>query len=408
MRLVGFDNESLEPSAFDDLHVGDPFHVLGKGGEALERHHVGSIDDWQQQTTGELEAALSVGDRKLTLHREHPWSPADLRDEKGEEYLPGQDIEVAHYRSGSGPRSAEAMQGVLDEVERRKKEVPLYDHDGKKICTVQYDPQTGGICAIQTEQCENTDAVAERNAERVCATDERGNLLDASLTRAEVRAQGKRYLLVTTLLMHDGDLLLQQRSKEKIVDPGALSSSAHGMAKQIFGADGQRVNDTRWVGFVNAALELNEELRNGAPPWNVKVWPGSFEELKAYFLAGRVDDPRTVYLVDPTLFNAQGYPLSDWRNARTRFVCWGFVMSTEHPAIQHDPAEVEGTQWTPIGDFVRQQNRTDDVDDCLFEMYENLLRQPRRGGWTPSERWVNWRMGHKFDPDSNPELPRTD
>jgi hypothetical protein len=86
-----------------------------------------------------------------------------------------------------------------------------------KVCTIYYDNH-GIIHEIHTEPFENQSAVVEKHSELVCETDEKGNLVQSEITRASARKEGKRYLLVTTLLFHNNEVLLQKRSSKKEID----------------------------------------------------------------------------------------------------------------------------------------------------------------------------------------------
>ena len=298
----------------------------------------------------------------------------------------------------TGVRDPETVRKTLDEVERLQKSMRVCDQAGNPLATVYYDPDTGDVREIHTEYYENVEKEAEHSDELVYCTDYEGNITSEKLTRKQVREKEHPYLVVTSLLFHGDDVLLQQRSKEKEIDPDALSSSAHGVAKQIFTEDGKLITDMRRVAFTNAALEINEELRHGkdTKPFNVKIFPGNERELLQYLYAEKIDDPNTVYLVSPVVFPGYGYPFKRHQNHRTRFITMGHISSKSKPDISLDKAEVAEIEWCPLDKFVEQKNMTADVRSCLETMYERFLRQRTHWGFHHSHRWVMNKMQRLF------------
>jgi len=291
------------------------------------------------------------------------------------------------------------MEGAIRKIEAVQKPYEILDAKGKKICSITYDPLTGDIFHIQTEPYENIEQEAEHAEEYVYVTHENGTPTGERISRQEARDQQRRYLLVSVLLEHGGDVCVPRRSPQKKIDPGKESISAHGVAKLLYRPDGTPITDLRYAALVNAALELNEELRHGrnTKPFNVIVWPGSEMELYMYAHSHPMDDPNTVYLVGGMVFADHGYPLYQWETPRTRFVINGHVFSKEKPSISIDLNEVDESRWLSMRDFALQPRLSEDSLRCAEENYLALLKSRTPLGFHHSHRWVANAMSEMFD-----------
>lgn len=249
---------------------------------------------------------------------------------------------------------------------KTRKEIIL-DKDGNQLCDVWYDRDSGDIVEIQTKPYENKVAEAEHYEEFVCATNDNGEITPERLTRKEVRKQGKQYLIVTSIIFHNREkAFFQHRSEQKELDPGKLSASAHGVAKEVY-QNGQRVQKTDDVSEINMALEINEELRHGdgTKQFCVKLWRGTKDELFEFAIKNGIDNPDTVYLVPLAFLKADGYPLGDKQHKRTRALFTGYIFSKETPTVRFDPGESSGIELLDPAEVVGDPKLTDDLKSIL-------------------------------------------
>lgn len=236
------------------------------------------------------------------------------------------------------------------------------DSSGNVLCEVDIDHHTGLISVIHPKHYINAGGVAENVDERICVTDEQGNITDERLTRVEAREAKRRYLIVTTLIFHDNKILVQKRSEEKKIDPGLESSSAHGVAKELFTADGHRIVDGKVAALINAALETNEELRHDDQPFTIRVWHGSHDELVAFAEQEHISDPNEVWLVEEEYLPDDRYPLGSASNdTRTRALYAGFIFSDETPHISVDQAEVQAASWRTTEELFQNPQASKDL-----------------------------------------------
>lgn len=402
INLVGADpcHEAGDDDILEQLDEGTFITVLGMNGSMVERHRIGSRGPWREEG-GELRCALDMAGSppvRLYLIR-RGLEPLRLVDAEGNPFPPPPNtFQIDAYSTEQPVRSPDEMRRVLERVERYQRPMTVHDQHGHTLGTVLYDPLTRDIREVRTEPYENPDQKAEHPDELVYCVDEHGVISEDRLTRAQAREQGKRYLVVTSLLFHGDNLLLQQRSPAKDIDPEKLSSSAHGVAKQLFTAEGELIKDMRFATLTNAALEVNEELRHGehTEPFTLKVWPGNERELLEYLHEEKVNSPNTIFFASPTVFVDHGYPLGQWRNRRTRFVTMGHISSTQPPPTTVDPAEVTQVQWCPLNQFLSTGNMTDDVRACLAQTFEQFLRLKTSWGFRHSEKWVRRQMKRLF------------
>lgn len=261
------------------------------------------------------------------------------------------------------------------------RESSIFDQDKNKLCAVYYD-DLGRIHEINTEPFENLEAKAEKPDELICETDGQGELVQSTITREQARSEGKRYLVVTTLLFHRNEILLQERSSEKEIDKGKLSASAHGVAKALNFKNGDRVQSIDILSLINSALEINEELRHGrnTKPFNIKIWYQSENDLKKWAEEEKINDPDTIYIVPSRLFEDEGYPLGEKNNKRTRAISMGFIFSDKKPNISIDPAEVVSAKWQKPSTFVDDQNVTNDLQVCIESCFDDYLETSIKDG----------------------------
>ena len=256
------------------------------------------------------------------------------------------------------------------EKEKTRREIVL-DKDGNQLGEVVYDLGNGEIIEIQTRPYENKSAEAEHYNEIVCATDDNGEITPERLTRKEVREQGKRYLIVTSIILHDGErAFFQHRSEQKEIDPGGLSASAHGVAKEIYQA-GQRMQKTKDVVAINMALEINEELRHGAgaKQFCVKFWRGSKRELSEFARKESIDDPDTIYLLPTVFLKSDGYPLGDKNNKRTRALFTGYIFSKKPPMVVFDCGESSKVELLDSAEVIKDPKVIDDLKSIMINYY---------------------------------------
>ncbi len=251
----------------------------------------------------------------------------------------------------------------------------IFDASGKKVCEIDFVPSTRRILTIRTMPYENEAAVADNANEIICCTDDQGLITSERLTRAVAQKEGKRYLVVTTLLFHNGKMLLQKRAADKRLDPDKLSASAHGVAKDIQGIQGMRILNTELVALINSALEINEELRHGKDqtPFVIRMWDGTEIELVEYSSHMKWDDQNVIYLVPSTIVPDGGYPLEDPLNKRTRTICNAFIFSKEEPPISIDPSEAQGHEWVQISRSGDRTDTTVDVQQTADESFNTAI-----------------------------------
>jgi isopentenyldiphosphate isomerase len=277
------------------------------------------------------------------------------------------------------------MTALREFAEQHKVTNELFDSSGKKLCDVDINPINGHIMEIRTVPYENVAAVADNADEIIYCTNRKGVITPERISRSEAQEQGKRYLVVTTLLFHKGQLLLQKRSADKRLDPEKLSASAHGVAKEVRGVRGGRVTHTEYAALINSALEINEELRHGKDqtPFIVRVWDGSEAELIAYAEHMKWNDPNVLHLVPSLIAPRAGYPMDAKENKRTRTICNGFVFSEEAPNISVDPHEAEGYEWARMSRIGDRPDTTADVQQSIDGMVNTTIGRSLKGDPVP-------------------------
>ncbi|MFA6254355.1 MAG: hypothetical protein WC640_03890 [Candidatus Paceibacterota bacterium] len=278
-------------------------------------------------------------------------------------------------------RSMAEVESSLSASEQIKLSAEIFDTNGLIVCRIDYDPVTKEIITIYPEPYVNVEETAEHLEEKIYATDEQGNVTDERLSRQEVREMGKRYLIVTSLLFNGGDkILLQKRSTQKKLDPGKMSVSAHGVAKELFLEEQQRLSNGPAAALINTALEINEELRHGLAPFIVRVWRGTHDELFRYAKEKKLNDPNIVWLVPESYLLDSGYSLSDWRQARTRAFSSGYIFSAGEPEISIDPSEVESFKWATAKELFSEPLAADDLPESAIEIIRRMLANSRLEG----------------------------
>lgn len=262
----------------------------------------------------------------------------------------------------------------MDAAETRQKPGEIFDENGSKLCDVWYDEKTGKISEIETKPYENAAQEAEHPAEHVYVTDDGGRITPERLIRKEVRAQKKRYLIVTSIIFHNGEkkCFLQQRSEQKELDPGKLSASAHGVAKEVRQAGGQRIEDIESASIINMALEINEELRHGAgtKQFHIKMWYGTKQELFTRAEKEKFHDANTIYLMPVAFLPADGYPLGAKQNPRSRALFAGYIFSDEIPTIEFDKSEMSKVEMTELAEARENSMVTDDLKSLIEKYYQ--------------------------------------
>lgn len=278
-------------------------------------------------------------------------------------------------------RNPGEMDAVLESERGEEVRAMLTDPQGYPVCGVKFNHKTLGVSEVTCFPFLRTHVpVAENKEEIVCVTDEKGNLLPVGKTRQQVREQNERYLVVSLLLFHGNEVLLQRRSPEKSIDPDMDSLSAHGVAKQLLVDTGKAlapVQSTDVQAMANTALELNEELRHGAMtvPFKMVTWPGTPAELRQWASEKKIDDPHTVYVIPIAMYTDDGYPLGNREKKRTRSVSAGFVFSKEKPEIVYDPVEVTATYWKKASEFKEDPKVSKDAQTCVDAVYDSLVNQ---------------------------------
>jgi len=265
---------------------------------------------------------------------------------------------------------------IMEQREREKRTEKITDDQGNILCEIDILPETGDIIAIRPTRYVNPDQKAEQPDEYICLTNEEGNITNERATRAEARQDEKRYMVVTTMLMHNDEMLVQKRSPGKKIDPEKVGSSAHGVAKEIFGADRERITDGRTAAIINAALEMNEELRHDAEPFTVRLWPGLTHHIYDYADRQKLNDPNTVWLVPETFLPESSYPLGRRgdEHQRTRALFSAYIFSVEKPPISFDPGEVTDCEWKNLTEVMTDPKATVDLPRGNVEVLEGILK----------------------------------
>lgn len=278
-------------------------------------------------------------------------------------------------------RSVEELHEWLQQREQRKASTNILDESGNNLCAVEYDPETNEIIGLKPERYSNVAGVTENNDERVYVTDDQGNITDERLTRLEAREANKRYLIVTTMMFRDDKMLLQKRSPDKKFDPGLVSSSAHGVAKELYTESRERITDAKTASLINAGLETNEELRHDSTPFNIRIWQGTHDELFKYAEEKGLDDPDTVWFVPETFIPESGYPTYEWRTPRTRAVLGGFMFTKNEPEFSIDPNELENCEWKNYFEVLQHKETTDDMPKIAVQVLKKIIQDnPRYRG----------------------------
>ena len=399
----------------------DPYSALFESSYAeltvpgLGRTTPGIMSPWRRGDGLAVEAPCRLefpGRRGITglFRRSAPWEPIKLLTDDPTRHLFEGALEVTSYAQVTPCRKPDVMQALLDQRLARAMDVSFFDCDRRQIARVTWDPAAGDIISVETGVCTNPNGTAEALNERVYWTNSAGQIRGLA-SRKEVRERKVPYL-ISSVLMWDvaGErVLLQKRSALKAIDPGALSTSAHGVVKAVYTEDGQPLRDCAWAGMISAALELNEELRHGHTPFSVQVWPGTMPELMRYLFKVRAEAgpsafsdtlSDTLFLVNSTLYTAGGYALHRWDNPRTRFITLGVPGGEQLPGIFHDPAEVAATTWMPLCDAVRHGDATADILEVADLMVTHALEQPRPYGhpsWRAVQRARERLLGVPFE-----------
>ena len=252
----------------------------------------------------------------------------------------------------------------------------IYDQSGKAICQAFLSPQDGGIYEIHTTPYENEAQLAENTEEEVCGIKD-GKLIETSLTRGEVRAENIEYLVCTAMVWHNGEVLLQQRSDQKKIDPGRWSTSAHGVGTTGYLESGTQITEINHLALINTAVEINEELRHGkeTQPFKIKIWYGDHRSLSEFASKNKIDDPNTIYLIGQGLYNDNCYPLGAEGSPRTRALSDGFIFSKEPPHISIDPAEVAQSQWIRPSKIPQDLDQSDDLVKSINHLTEVAIHR---------------------------------
>lgn len=275
---------------------------------------------------------------------------------------------------GEGKRSVAKLKEILENQEQRKVKKDILDESGKKLCTIELDSSDGKLISVSCEPYINVEVSAEHPDEKIYITDESGQITQEHLTRGEAREQKKRYLIVTSLIFHGDDMLIQKRSPEKKIDPDKLSTSAHGVAKEVFSEDQVRIEDSQMVALINTAMEINEELRHGEAPFKIRIWPGTHDELYDYAKEEKINDSNTIFLVPESYLPDDGYPLGSWREKRTRAISAGFIFSENRPSLSIDSSELQECKWQTMSSIFKEPETTKDLPSTSMEVLIRILR----------------------------------
>jgi hypothetical protein len=275
----------------------------------------------------------------------------------------------------SQERSATEMKKILEGQEQRKEKKDVLDESGNKVCVIEIDSSSGDAISVICEPYSNEEETAEHPDEKVYVTDESGQITAERLTRREAREQEKRYLIVTALILHGDNVLIQKRSPNKTIDPDKLSTSAHGVAKEIF-VDNDRVSDGQKAALINTALEINEELRHGDAPFKIRIWPGTHDELYDYAEAEKIDDPETIFLVPEAYIPDDGYPLNTCEEKRTRALASGIIFSKNPPRLSIDPGELQECRWQTMSSIFKEPESltASDLYPAVSELIQRIFQ----------------------------------
>lgn len=248
------------------------------------------------------------------------------------------------------------------------------DENGNPLAIIKINPQDKRIYSIQTLPYENKAGVAENNQEKICVVDDQGEIdMNIETTRKMAREKNIRYLVVSNLVIHKNKVLLQKRSKNKKIDPGKLSVSAHGVAKPLYSSRRTKWGNIDNLALVNSAIELNEELRHGETEktFSIRFWYGKRSELQKYVQEKNINDSNTIFLLPMALDQENNYPLErdgvKDENKRSRALCVGYVFSNEVPRISIDPGEVDSVVWAGVED-IEQELLGDNMNKDTKEM----------------------------------------
>ena len=304
------------------------------------------------------------------------------------------------YRERMRDRSTEELHRIIEERDRAKIKKDVLGTNGERLAQIEYNPKTREVISVFPEQYLNVHGRAEQNDELVYTTDDKGNVTKERLTRAEARKQKKRYLIVTTMLYYENQMLVQKRSPNKHIDPERTSTSAHGVAKEVF-IEADRVTNAQTAALINATLEMNEELRHNASPFKVRIWPGNHLELFEYADEQKFDDPDTVWLIAEAFVPNDGYPLGSLDNPRSRGLFAGFIFSKEKkPAISFDPNELESVEWKNFRETISDPGAAKDLPEAMLKIHEEILRDNpyvRKYGPKLHENWMRRLRGEEVD-----------
>jgi len=257
--------------------------------------------------------------------------------------------------------------------------IKTYDKNGTQNSTVIFNKERE-ILRIIAEPFENTKKIAENSQELIpCFTDKR--TLSHSSTREKARENNERYLVVTNLIHHvnsktwETHLLVQERSQNKKVDPWMVSSSAHGVAKDLYWEWNHKIQHIDTIALINTAIETTEELRHGIweKPFNIEiVHENDVKKLKSYFLNNKIDDSDTMYIMPVWLIDS-AYPLETTDNNRYRAICMSYIYSSEVPHISIDPSEVESVKRIKPTHITLQDKLSLDLFESLNYVYNQVI-----------------------------------
>lgn len=259
------------------------------------------------------------------------------------------------------------------------------DENGNVLAIIKIDPQNRQIYSVKTPPYENKNQTAENNNEEICIiSDDRSINNERKFTRKESREKNLRYLVVSIILMYDREMLFQKRSKNKKIDPGKLSVSAHGVAKKLYSSKGTPWKNVENIALLNSALEINEELRHGenTQPFTIRIWHQGKSLLDKYRKKEKINDPNTIFLLPEVFDNENNYPVnrssnkSD-KNKRARFLSMGYIFSKDKPSLSVDPHEVDEVIWKNSREIESElDGKTLNIDSK--ELIENLIESVRR------------------------------
>lgn len=278
----------------------------------------------------------------------------------------------------------------LEEIlEKVSIEIPEGSYDcldisGNKLAEIKYKLTAKGVSQITEIVCEpyeNKEGIAENMEEEIYIMNTEGNIWKTS-RRQEAREKNLQYLVVSCPIFHGPQMLLQKRSSNKNIDPGKLSTSAHGVAKALYYRDENDqlvlIKSRDHAMCINTALEINEELRHKNQPFRIKFWWKNEDDLITHAREEKLNDPNTIWIVPKGLIKDGGYPLGTSENNRARGMFLGFVFSENSPQIHPDPGEVETICWMKPSEFVDDtDNLTEDLQACTdLIVHLNLENDP--------------------------------